>query len=482
LSKQTTLHQPDHWRFPRQKIHKTVKNLLLRYVSVLLASATLTLPRLAADESDDIKALRAQIDSLEQKLDVLEKKQETQDQEAAAAAKAAPKVSLTGKGFVFSSDDGANSLHIGALVQFDSREFLADGGGILNNTFLLRRARPIIDGTLDKIYSFQFVSEFGGTSPVSVLDANVGIAPTKEVQFKFGKFKAPIGLELLQSDAGTCFVERSLVTNLVPNRDLGAQVGGTINGGVLIYTAGIFNGVPDGANSSNADFDNDKEVDARVFSLPFANAKDSPLHGLGVGVAGSLGREKGLSAVTAGYKTDGQQTFFKYNSTVVGDGQVWRVSPQGYYFHGPVSAVAEYVVSTVNARPTAIGAKAQLENKAWQGSVGYVITGEDATYSGVTPAEPFSWDNGTWGAWQVVARYADLKVDSKAFPLFASTATNAKEASAWGVGLNWFLSSNVRISQDFFDTHFTKAGTTVPTNQILQHNEKALITRVQLSF
>jgi phosphate-selective porin OprO/OprP len=459
-----------------------MKNLPLRFVSVLLASTTLGLPRLAADERDDIKALRAQIDSLEQKLNVLEQKQEIQDQESAEAAKAVPKISLTGKGFVFTSADGANSLHIGALVQFDSREYLADGGGVSNNTFLLRRARPVLDGTIDKIYSFQFVPEFGGTNPVSIFDANIGIAPTKELQFKFGKFKAPIGLEQLQGDPATSFVERSLVNNLVPSRDVGAQVTYTVKGGVFTGTAGVFNGVADGANSTNVDFDNEKDVDARLFSRPFVNAKDSPLHGLGAGVSGSFGREKGAPALTAGYKTDGQQTFFKYNSTVVADGQVWRVSPQAYYYHGPFGVLGEYVVSTVNVRPTATGAKTQLENKAWQASVCYVITGEDASYTGVTPAEPFSWADGTWGAWQVVARYGDLKVDSKAFPLFASTATNAKEASAWGVGVNWYLNSVVKISQDFFDTRFTKAGTTAPTTQILQHNEKALITRVQLSF
>jgi phosphate-selective porin OprO/OprP len=459
-----------------------MKNLSLRFVSVLFASTALALPRLAADERDDIKALRAQIDSLEQKLDVLEKKQEARDQEAAAAAKAAPKAAITDKAFVFTSGDGANSLHVGGQVQLDSREFLDDGGGIQNNAFILRRARPIIDGTLDKIYTFQFVPEFGGTSPVSIFDANVGIAPTQEARFKFGKFKSPIGLEQLQDDANTLFVERSLATNLVPNRDLGAQVSGTFAGGVLTYATGIFNGVPDAANTSNAAFENDKNMEARVFSQPFVNAKDSPLHGLGAGLSGSVGREKGAAALTAGYKTDGQQTFFTYNSTVVADGQSWRVSPQAYYFHGPVGALAEYVVSTVNVRPTATGANAQLENKAWQAEVGYVITGENATYTGVTPAEPFSLANGTWGAWQVVARYGGLKIDPKAFPLFASVATNAREASAWGVGVNWYLNNVVRISQDFFDTSFTKAGTAAPTTQILRHNEKALITRVQLSF
>ncbi|MGA3006719.1 MAG: porin [Opitutaceae bacterium] len=463
-----------------------MKSTTLRFVPVLLASAFFALPRLAADESDDIKALRGQINALEQKLDALEKKQEAGEQ--AAATKTAPKATFSDKGFVFASADNAYSLHVGGQVQLDSRVFLADGGGIQNNTFILRRARPIIDGTLDKIYSFQFVPEFGGTSPVSIYDANVGIAPTQEVRFKFGKFKSPIGLEQLQDDANTFFVERSLATNLVPNRDLGAQVAGTIADGVFTYAAGIFNGVPDAANTSNAAFENDKNVEARVFTQPFIKVKDSPLDGLGFGVSGSAGREKGTAALTAGYKTDGQQTFFTYGSAVNGDGQSWRVSPQAYYFHGPIGAIGEYVVSTVNVRPTATGVNSQLENKAWQTEIGYVITGEDATFSGVTPAEPFSWANGTWGAWQVVARYENLAVDPQAFAGTAATqlanpATNAKGANGVGVGVNWYLTKAVRLSQDFFDTRFTQAGAfTSATPQILKHQEKALITRVQIAF
>jgi phosphate-selective porin OprO/OprP len=451
-----------------------------------------------ASESDDIKALRSQIDALEQKLDVLEKKQEVRDAETASAAKAAPQVSFTDKGFVCASGDGANSLHLGALVQFDSREFFGDGGGVPNNSFILRRARIYVDGKLDKIYSYQFVPEFangsGGTAnAVTVLDGNLTIAPTQAVQFKVGKFKVPIGLEVLQGDPSTAFVERSLVTNLEPNRDVGAQVCGIIDGGFANYSIGLFNGTPDAlASSGNSDFDNEKDVDGRLFLKPFVNEKDSAWQGLGFGVAGGLGREKTHSAVTSGYKTDGQQTFFSYNTAVYADGDVWRASPQACYYIGPFSALTEYVVSTINVRPSApttttFPAKTQLENKAWAVTVGYVITGEDATYDGITPAKPFSWADGTWGAWQVVARYEDLKIDPKAFAgtgaaQLASTATNAKEASAWGVGVNWYLTKAVRITQDFFDTRFTKAGPIAPTTQILQHNEKALTTRLQLNF
>ena len=41
------------------------------------------------------------------------------------------------------------------------------------------------------------------------------------------------------------------------------------------------------------------------------------------------------------------------------------------------------------------------------------------------PNHSFNWENGTWGAWEVAVRYADLKIDRKAFPTFADPTVNA---------------------------------------------------------
>ena len=435
----------------------------------------------AADDTDaEIRALRGQINALEARLQQLEQRQQLQEQAAAAAAKAAPRVTVSDKGFALASADGTSALRLGGLVQLDSRLYFGDGGGVYNNSFVLRRARLIAEGALGRNYSFQVIPELGG-STVSLLDANFTVAPTGAVQIKVGRFKTPVGLELLQSDSATFFVERSLVTNLVPNRDLGVQLGGTVVGGRLNYALGVFNGVPDAASTSNADFDNDKDVVGRLFAQPFTNTPDSPWRGLGVGVAASLGRQKGPAGVTSGYKTEGQQTFFKYNGAVTADGRTWRVSPQGYYYLGPFGALGEYAVSTVNVRPNATGAKAALEHRAWQLVAGYVLTGEPASFSSLAPRHPFSWEDGTWGAWQVVARYTDLKLDSRSFPLFASPDNNASGASAVGLGVNWYLNGTVRTSLDYFQTHFDLPAATSAT-PILRQDEKVVISRFQLSF
>ena len=453
-----------------------------------LVSLSAITPRLPAAESDDLQQLREQIHALEQKLLVLERKQEIKDEAAAAAAPTLPKITINDKGFTLASADGANSIKLRGLVQFDSRIFTGDNG-LVNNSFLLRRARLITEGTFAKNFSFQLVPEFGGGSAtaataVSILDANVGVTVDKALQFKFGKFKYPVGLELLQSDSWTFFDDRSLVTNLVPNRDIGAQVSGDLFDGTLNYIAGVFNGVADGASSTNADFDNEKDVVGRLFATPFKNVAGSPLQGLSFGIAASIGREKTASGHTAGYKTDGQQTFFSYASTTINDGPNWRLSPQLDYRNGPFGAIGEYVVSTVNVRPSATGKKAELQNKAWQLGAGYVLTGEDSSFTGVTPRANFDFANGTWGAFEVTARYADLKIDDATFPVYASASTNADEATSYGLGLNWYLSKTVALKLDYLQTKFDFApgAPAVSATPLLRQDEKAIITRFQVSF
>lgn len=433
-----------------------------------------------ADERDDaIRDLRDQIRQLDQKLRVLERKSEIKEEDAATAAKSAPKITANDKGITIASGDGANSIKLRGLVQFDSRTFFGDNG-INNNSFVLRRARIITEGTFAKNFAFQLVPEFAG-SAVSILDANLSVTLDKAFVVKAGKFKVPVGHELLQSDSWTFFDERALPTNLVPNRDLGVQVGGDLFNGTVSYAAGIFGGVADGGSSTNADFDNEKDVAARVFATPFKNDTNSVLQGLGLGLSGSLGREKTAAALTTGYRTPGQQTFFRYRATALNDGQVWRVSPHADYRNGPFGAIGEYVVSVVNARPTATGPKTELQNNAWQIAAAYVLTGEDSSYAGVVPKTNFDLAAGTWGAFEIAARYENLKVDSAAFPLFADPAASAQEASTVGIGLNWYLSKSVRATFDYYQTNFQGVIGT-PSAALLRQDEKALITRFQVAF
>jgi phosphate-selective porin OprO and OprP len=435
-----------------------------------------------------------QIQNLDQKVRILERQRENDQDAAVALAKTQPKLIINSSGFNAISADSNFVFSLHGVLQADSRTFFNDSEIKKNDGFLLRRARPIFSGTLFHDFDFKFTPDFGG-STVQIFDAYGNYRYEPWLQLRAGKFKTPEGLEQLQEDVNTLFNERSLVTDLVPNRDVGLQLWGDIDGGVLSYAAGIFNGVGDAQNSSSSAFENEVEFAGRLFAQPFKNSDITPLQGLGFGVAGTS--ENGTSSASdlpsttggtlAGYTTDGQQQFFAYNpatGTVVASGEHWRLSPQGYYYYGPLCLLGEYAISDQGVRNTTTHANADLHNTAWEISGGWVLTGENASFTGVTPLHPFDLHNGQWGALQVVGRYEQLNIDDAAFPVFANPATSASAAQAWSAGLNWYLNKNIRVNASFSHTTFTGgggAGTTAPAI-VTRQPENVFFTRIQLAF
>ena len=351
--------------------------------------------------------------------------------------------------------------------------------------FVLRRARPIFTGTVFRDFDFNFTPDFGG-SAVLIYDAFLNYHYNPALQLEAGRFKPPVGLEALQSDVVTPFNERSIASDLVPNRDIGFELHGDLFGGAVSYAAGIFDGAPDYTTPpSTQDADDDKAFDGRIFLQPWKTSNVTALQGLGFGAGGNYQDDNGTSTanLTSGYKTDGQQTFFSYAGTIA-NGAQWRISPQGYYYYGPFSLLGEYVISDQKVIKTAAPFNsADLRNTAWEISAGWVLTGEAASYNGLTPKHPFDPRKGQWGAWQIVARYADLDVDNAAFNGVTSFATagSASEAKAWSVGLNWYLNKDIRVNASFSRTTFEHDGSAAPTAATAQP-ENVLFTRLQLGF
>ena len=149
-----------------------------------------------------------------------------------------------------------------------------------------------LEGTFNSIYDFRFTPDFAG-GRTFILDAFVAARLKPWAVVTAGKFKVPVGLERLVSANDLRFIERAFPTSLVPNRDLGMQLGGDIAGGVVNYSVGYFNGVSDGGssdgNTPTPDAENDTKGDwaARVFFQPFLNSDNFALRGLGFGVAGT---------------------------------------------------------------------------------------------------------------------------------------------------------------------------------------------------
>lgn len=454
-----------------------------------LASNPVISPASASEEAVAVETLKQQIQELDQKLRILERKQELEKESAAEKSKAVPTVSLGASGLSVRSADSNFVFRVRGYVQADGRFYNEEAPA--HDTFLIRRARPIFEGTVYEKYDFRMMLDFASGVNSSAAnngflqDAYVNARFLPELQLQLGKFKEPVGLERLQSGANLTFIERSYPTQLVPNRDVGIQLQGDLIGGLLRYEAGVFNGVADGGSGDAETTDGEKDFAGRLFATPFKSASLDALHGLGFGVAGTYGRQEGGGLVSR-YRTPGQQTFFSYRSgagtaaapNVVADGAHWRISPQLHYYLGPFGLYGEYVVSDQELRVDAGSpTSARVSNTAWQLTASYVLTGEANSWKGFTPKRPFNPGSGGWGAWEVTARVGQLDVDDAAFPLYANPASSASAATSWGVGLNWYLNRNVKLNFNYEQTEFDGG-----TSEFLKSGEKVFLTRAQFSF
>ena len=517
------------------------------FIGVAVTSAALGFgsPAGAEEPGSPEKSIEQRFEELDQEIKILKRKNELAQEAADTAKKSTAVVKAGNNGFSLESADGQHVIKLRGILQVDHRLYFEGASDVRNRTnqragdlddngfheatdsWLARRIRPTIEGTLFGKYDFRFTPEFaGGTA--SVVDAYIDARFHPAFKVRAGKFKSFVGLERLQSGADIKFLERSYVTNaILPNRDFGIAVHGDILGDRLNYAVGLVNGVSDGGNiSTGSEFEGHQEVTARLFATPFKNDY-SVLNGLGFGLAATYTNsqdERNLNftdtsvadATRSGlpsYLTDGQNVFFRYNGAAIADGQRLRYSPQAYYYRGPVGIIAEYaavrqgVSLSTGGSPAAGGAGSNtiitpntnktLRHDAWQIAVSYFLTGEDASFRGVKPKQDFDFGTG-WGAWELVARYSEMNLDEDTFKdptgtsftgAYADLSTSAKSARSWTGGVNWYLNQNARVALNYSHTTFdggAGVGTTpinaAGTNVQDRPNESALLTRLQLAF
>ncbi len=388
-------------------------------------------------------------------------------------SKSTSRVSVGSSGLVFSTQDGADTLRVHGYIQADDRMLSSNVHGEGLDTFLFRRIRPLFEGTLFKAVDYRFMPDFGQNNP-QIQEAYMEWKTFPFAKLRVGKFKEPIGLEVLKSDRELSFAERSLASDLIPLRYMGAQVVGSILSDSITYAGGYFNGSNDGSNG-NFQWVQDNEAAARLFLRPFAATRLSAIRQFGIGMAGSSANQHGA---IAGLKTVGQTTFFKYSSTAVANGQHNRISPQAYYYAGPVGLLGEYVVSSQDVLNKHI--IRTVKNEAWQITGSVMLTGEKNDYSAIRPRVAFEPTKGFrhMGAVELAARYSQVRIDNGVFPLFASPKTAAHEAEEHGIGVNWYLNRFVKLTADYEHTTFRMALSTVTP----LHSEDVLMSRIQLAF
>jgi phosphate-selective porin OprO/OprP len=514
-----------------QFLHRAVHRALSFIVSILISAlalngmaavstGALAMAAEAAPIGDSLQQLQQQLESEQQQLQqelarIHELEQRLAADEAAARtvaanplpAEAPAPAAFAGNfgpsGFALTSADGRNAIRFRGNVSLDGRYYSDALTPMTDDTFLIRRLRPTLEGTLWGNFDFRFMPDFAqGKTIIQDAWGDVRFAPWATVEF--GKFKAPVGLERLQLEQFARFIEVSLPSDLLPYRDLGVKLGGVIGPGVLFYDVGIFDGAVDGGSSDANSVPDQNSTgrftyDARLFSKPFAQSDLGWLKGFGVGVAGTYVNDTGVATTTtttsllAGYKTPGQQSMFsyrsntsvgKFNNATIADGIERRIVPQFDYYFRSLGLLGEYVHEDqqVQRQLSATGVRAAtLTNTAWQIQGAWFLTGEDEAYDSFTPKRNFDFGGGGWGAWELVARYHELHFDPNAFTggsgSFANPQSAPSAAYAIGAGINWYMNQNFKIQLDYDVTRY-EGGAIVGNRP----DERVLISQFALIF
>lgn len=375
-------------------------------------------------------------------------------------------------GFALRSADKVAQLRFHLQVQADGKFWKGTTPTKVNETFFLRRAIPWIDGSLPGGISFLIAPDFAqipttntvaqGNAAIGLPDAYFRLKILDELQLRFGKFRAPIGLERLQPTGQLFFNEFAIATQLTPLRDLGGQLQGEFAQGLVGYALGVFNGAVDNAYT-DVDPSRFKDVEGMVYVRPFGPSAPDLFQYAVLGIAGTAGRRQGgpqaagQSTNLPTYKSPGGAAIFSYKvganpdttNTVTATGQQRRFNVHGYYSVGPFGLLAEYLYSQqrVGLDQTNITAG----NQGWTAEASVFLFGGKASYSQAQVLTPFDLNKGDFGAVELVGRASQLRFDNALFGGKADSTkpvdetVNVKRATELAAGLTYYWSHSVRI-------------------------------------
>jgi phosphate-selective porin OprO/OprP len=419
----------------------------------------------------------------------------------------------------FSTPDGNFSAKIGGRIFVVARHVFDrdDGGGGGADNFLVDDARIQLDGTFfkDFFYRLETTAKTGSPSvsitstgtvdpdgagplppvPVSVSgsstatnamlnlnDVYVGYSGLRDFfTLQFGQFKQPFSQEETTSSRFIDFAERSVYNAglVVPSRDVGLMLFGSVGQGLLQWSLGAFNGTGVGKPKNLADNNDEKDIAARIFLSPL---KSGPglLRNLRLGVDATVGDVDGpvaLGAITTG---DYSGVTLIPATLAQLDGLRIRLALNFSWAYGPVSLRAEYGTLDQELQDSYAPAS-DFEIRAAYVQATWLLTGEEKVLENrIKPKANLNPLEGAWGAFELALRLASVDAtEVRDAGLIAATA-NAKVREAT-VGLNWWWTPNVVVRFNWERFMFDE-DLPVGSGNALEDHQDVFYVRWQIDF
>lgn len=345
-------------------------------------------------------------------------------------------------------------LEVAARAEADAR-LAAPAVGRDNAELWWQDPRVEVRGRVTRRIDFEVSREFGDNAAWK--DAFLNVRVTRALEIEAGRFKIPFGRETLVGRANLDFIHRSLgATQLAPSRDTGVMVHGRLFGRRLRYQTGVFERDGDHARTAQA-LGGRRTVALRLVASPLDSAGDNDAR-LQIGVAVARSRiddRLGLRGQTL--MEDG--TFF---DRVYVNGTRRRTGLEALWTAGPASVAAEYM--RVSDERNGMGFLGEdlpsTHSSAWYLAGTWAITGERKD-GRLEPRRTLI--AGGAGAVEIVGRVEELRFapvlhPGSAYNFPGSSASGGNTDRIVTVGVNWYLTHNLRLQHNFAIERVADAG------------------------
>ena len=378
-----------------------------------------------------------------------------------------------------------------------------------------RRARLGIDGTVFGDWDYRLLLDFGGSGVENtgqLYETWIQYSGFKPLRLRAGAFPPTIGLEDSASTSGMPFIERSAIEDMARgfaagDTRIGAQAYAyqdhwLVSAAVTGRTIGVIN--TGTAAAVPQTFGDQLGVVGRVALSPFYG-DDWMVH---LGAHGSYVADP---PNTAGPSPDGS-TAATARALAFSNTQQLRIdgtklintgnmpAHNGYTAglelaaqKGPFILQSEYEQlgvsrSDIASNPTFHG---------WYVEGLWELTGDPRVYNRASaafdapvPAHPFSWSDGTWGAFELGVRYADADLNYHAGVLGAAqpaSGIRGGDERNFSVDLNWFPNSVVKFMLDYEHVELSRLSPNAliyqtPTGAAIGQTYDAIAVRSQFAF
>lgn len=468
-----------------------------------------------AQSAGQIDQLQSQINALQKQIAALKHQVKENEKRAAAAppaayAKAPPSpppnayvaMSANNRPSICSRD-GANCIALTSRLHFDVggldlRPHSPVGPQTSNSGVNARRARLGVIGTFMTDWNYTLIYDFGGSNdaiPTSgINNAYLSYTGLKPVVIEGGYMDTPYTLDEATSSNDSMFMERAssqVVATSIAAGDNRSAIGIRTNTDRL-WAGAYLTGPTAGASHVGGTSSEQTGAFGRL-TYQVLQDKNYSLH-IG-GDALWLIKPTGVAPGANPTLTLSDRPELRIDPTsLLTTGAIANVSGAQVYSAELAGGIGSFFMQGeyFNYNIDRMAGLPSLNFDGGYVQASYVLTGESrkynpgsGAYSGVTPAQPFDWKSGGWGAWEIAGRYSVIDLNDRFTPGTPVAVTNGVaggKQTIWTAGLNWYVNRNVRLMLNYLHGDIDKSSGVVPLGNDIGASFDAVAMRTQVAF